>query len=414
MSEQCSKRKNCRLCNSEKLCQCFKLEPTPPANAFVKKERLGEPQTTFPLDVYFCENCYHVQLLDIVDPKELFENYVYVSGTSPTFVNHFEEYSKFIIKNYLSGNSSFVVDIGSNDGTLLQFFKKNGCHILGVDPAKKIANNATKNGIETLPLFFDDKVSKMIQDKYRSADVITANNVFAHIDNLTGFITNVRNLLTHNGIFSFEVSYLADVIQKTLFDMTYHEHLSYHSVLSLVPFFESHDMELIEAIRVDIHGGSLRGIVQLKNGPYKVGESVKNAIKIEKELRLNKADTFQKFATGINEIKNKFQSLIIQLKQDGNTIAAYGAPAKATTLLYHFGIDSSIIDFIVDDSTLKQGLYSPGKHIPILSPEAIYQKKPNYLIILAWNFTEEILKKHAKYKNEIGHFIVPLPTLMVI
>ena len=414
MSEQCSKRKNCRLCNSEKLCQCFKLEPTPPANAFVKKEHLGEPQTTFPLDVYFCENCYHVQLLDIVDPKELFENYVYVSGTSPTFVNHFEEYSKFIIKNYLSGDSSFVVDIGSNDGTLLQFFKKNGCHILGVDPAKKIANNATKNGIETLPLFFDDKVSKMIQDKYRSADVITANNVFAHIDNLTGFITNVRNLLTHNGIFSFEVSYLADVIQKTLFDMTYHEHLSYHSVLSLVPFFESHDMELIEAIRVDIHGGSLRGIVQLKNGPYKVGESVKNAIKIEKELRLDKADTFQKFATDINEIKNKFQSLIIKLKQDGNTIAAYGAPAKATTLIYHFGIDSSIIDFIVDDSTLKQGLYSPGKHIPILSPEAIYQKKPNYLIILAWNFTEEILKKHAKYKNEIGHFIVPLPTLMVI
>lgn len=414
MNEQYSKRKNCRLCNSEKLCQCFKLEPTPPANAFVKKEHLDEPQTTFPLDVYFCENCYHVQLLDIVDPKELFENYVYVSGTSSTFVNHFEEYSKFIIKNYLSGDSSFVVDIGSNDGTLLQFFKKNGCHILGVDPAKKIANDATKNGIETLPLFFDDKVSKIIQNKYGSADVITANNVFAHIDNLTGFITNVRNLLTHNGIFSFEVSYLADVIQKTLFDMTYHEHLSYHSVLSLVPFFESNDMELIEAIRVDIHGGSLRGIVQLKNGPYKVGESVKNAIKIEKELRLDKADTFQKFATDINEIKNKFQSLIIKLKQDGNTIAAYGAPAKATTLLYHFGIDSSTIDFIVDDSALKQGLYSPGKHIPILSPEAIYQKKPNYLIILAWNFTEEILKKHAKYKNEIGHFIVPLPTLMVI
>ena len=262
--------------------------------------------------------------------------------------------------------------------------------------------------------YFKEDVVDQIKKQYGWAKVITATNVFAHIDNLTGFITNVRNLLTHNGIFSFEVSYLADVIQKTLFDMTYHEHLSYHSVLSLVPFFESHDMELIEAIRVDIHGGSLRGIVQLKNGPYKVGESVKNAIKIEKELRLDKADTFQKFATDINEIKNKFQSLIIKLKQDGNTIAAYGAPAKATTLLYHFGIDSSTIDFIVDDSALKQGLYSPGKHIPILSPEAIYQKKPNYLIILAWNFTEEILKKHAKYKNEIGHFIVPLPTLMVI
>lgn len=414
MNQSYQYRDSCRLCKEKKIILVFKLEPTPPANAFVKKEHLDKPQTTFPLDVYFCENCYHVQLLDVVDPKELFENYVYVSGTSSIFVNHFEEYSKFIIKNYLSRDSSFVVDIGSNDGTLLQFFKKNGCHILGVDPAKEIANNATKNGIETLSSFFDDKVSKMIQDKYGTADVITANNVFAHIDDLTGFITNVRNLLTRNGIFSFEVSYLADVIQKTLFDMTYHEHLSYHSVLSLVPFFESNGMELIEAIRVDTHGGSLRGIVQLKNGPYKVGKSVKNAIKIEKELRLDKADTFQKFATDINEIKNKFQSLITKLKQDGNTIAAYGAPAKATTLIYHFGIDSSIIDFIVDDSTLKQGLYSPGKHIPILSPEAIYQKKPDYLIILAWNFTESIMKKHARYKKEVGHFIVPLPNLMVI
>jgi hypothetical protein len=182
----------------------------------------------------------------------------------------------------------------------------------------------------------------------------------------------------------------------------------------IISFFESNGMELIEAIRIDTHGGSLRGIVQLKNGPYKVGESVRNAIKIERELHLDKADTFQKFATNINEIKNKFQSLITKLKYDGNTIAAYGAPAKATTLIYHFGIDHKIIDFIVDDSPLKQGLYSPGKHIPILSPEAIYQKKPNYLIILAWNFTESIMKKHAKYKNEVGHFIVPLPTLMVI
>lgn len=414
MNQICQHRDSCRLCKGENLTLVFKLEPTPPANAFVTKEKIDEPQIVFPLDVYFCENCYHVQLLDVVDPKELFENYVYVSGTSSVFVNHFEEYSKYIIKNYITEDSSFVVDIGSNDGTLLQFFKKNGYNVLGVDPAKKIANNATKNGIETLPLFFDDKVSKMIQNKYRSADVITANNVFAHIDDLEGFVTNVRSLLTSNGIFSFEVSYLVDVIEKTLFDMTYHEHLSYHSVIPLISFFKSNGMELIEAIRVDTHGGSLRGIVQLKNGPYKVGKSVINAIKTEKELHLDKADTFKKFANDINEIKNKFQSLVTKLKLDGNTIAAYGAPAKATTLIYHFGIDHKTIDFIVDDSTLKQGLYSPGKHIPILSPESIYQKKPNYLIILAWNFTESIMKKHAKYKNEIGHFIIPLPTLKVI
>ena len=199
---------------------------------FVKKEFLAREQENFPLDVYFCENCFHVQLLDIVDPSELFENYVYVSGTSQVFVDHFDRYSKFIMDNYLDANS-FVVDIGSNDGTLLRFFKENGHRVLGVDPAKEITQTATKNGIETLPIFFDRSVAENIRAKYEGANVVTANNVFAHIDDLIGFIRNVRYLLKADGVFSFEVSYLADVIQKTLFDMTYHEHLSYHSVLPL-------------------------------------------------------------------------------------------------------------------------------------------------------------------------------------
>lgn len=413
MSQFCRHRDSCRLCNSKNLTLVFKLTPTPPANAFIKKEILSNEQKVFPLDVYFCENCFHIQLLDIVDPSELFENYVYVSGTSQVFVNHFERYSKFIMDNYLDANS-FVVDIGSNDGTLLRFFKEKGHRVLGVDPAKEIAQNSTRRGIETLPLFFHRSVAEKIHNEYDKANVITANNVFAHIDDLTGFIRNVRYLLKTDGVFSFEVSYLVDVIQKTLFDMTYHEHLSYHTVLSLIPFFESNDMELIEVIRVDTHGGSLRGIVQMKNGPYSVGESVKNAIRIEKELRLDKAETYQKFAKNINEIRDKFQTLIHQLKLENKTIAGYGAPAKATTLIYHFGLDQSSIDFIVDDNTLKQGLFSPGKHIPVLPPQAIYEKKPDYLIILAWNFADSIMEKHKAYRINGGHFIVPLPTLVVI
>lgn len=404
----------CRLCKAKNLTLVFKLEPTPPANAFVKKEKINEPQAVFPLDVYFCENCFHVQLLDIVNPKELFENYVYVSGTSSVFVNHFKEYSEHIIKNYITKDCPFIVDIGSNDGTLLQFFKKNGYHILGIDPAKDIAKTASKNGIETLPLFFDDKVSKMIREKYGPVDIITANNVFAHVDDLEGFVKNIHNLLADDGVFSFEVSYLVDVIEKTLFDMTYHEHLSYHSVIPLISFFKANNMELIEVKRVDTHGGSLRGIAQLKNGPYKVEESVRNAIKIEKEMNLDKAFTFKKFSKNINKIKKEFQDLITKLKIEGNTIAAYGAPAKATTLIYHFGIDNKIIDFIVDDSTLKQGLYSPGIHIPVYSSEKIYEKNPDYLIILAWNFSQSIMKKHEKFKDSGGHFIIPLPKLEVI
>ena len=413
MSQTYRHRDMCRLCNSKDLTLVFQLTPTPPANAFVKKEFLAREQENFPLDVYFCENCFHVQLLDIVDPSELFENYVYVSGTSQVFVDHFGRYSKFIMDNYLDANS-FVVDIGSNDGTLLRFFKENGHRVLGVDPAKEITQTATKNGIETLPIFFDRSVAENIRAKYEGANVVTANNVFAHIDDLIGFIRNVRYLLKADGVFSFEVSYLADVIQKTLFDMTYHEHLSYHSVLPLILFFESNDMELIEIIRIDTHGGSIRGIAQVKNGPYSIGESVKSAIRIEKELHLDKAETYQTFAKNINEIRDKFQTLIRQLKRENKTIAGYGAPAKATTLIYHFGLDQSSIDFIVDDSPLKQGLYSPGKHIPVLPSQAIYEKKPDYLIILAWNFAESIMEKHEAYRMNGGHFIVPLPTLKVI
>jgi len=414
MSQICQHRDTCRLCKSRNLTLVFELEPTPPANAFVKKDQLDKPQVTFPLSVYFCKNCFHVQLLDVIDPRELFENYVYVSGTSPLFVNHFQEYSKFIIESYLHQQSSFVIDIGSNDGTLLKFFKASGCRVLGIDPAREIANTATKKGIETLPEFFNNEIAKMIRTKYGSADVVTANNVFAHIDDLIGFIVSIRDLLTNDGIFVFEVSYLADVIEKTLFDMTYHEHLAYHSVIPLVSFFRENGMELVEVVRVNTHGGSLRGIVQLKGGPHKISQSVENAIRIEKEMGLDNAITFQRFATKIDELKEKFQTLVNNLKSEGKTIAAYGAPAKATTLMYHFGIGQEIIDFIVDDSPLKQGLYSPGKHIPVLAPEAIYQKKPNYLIILAWNFADAIMKKHAKYGSEVGHFIIPLPNLMVV
>ncbi len=411
MRQTCQHRRTCRLCDSTDITCVFELESTPPANAFVKREDITRSQPTYPLKMYFCEKCFHLQLLDIVDPQELFGNYVYVSGTSPVFVKHFENYAEFIIKNYLR-ESSFVIDIGSNDGTLLGFFKKSGHHVLGIDPAKSIAKNATDLGIETLPIFFDKENAQKIADKYGLAKVITANNVFAHIDDLNGFVQSVRDLLTNDGIFVFEVSYLLDIIEKTLFDMIYHEHLSYHSVLPLISFFESNGMQIIEIIRTDTHGGSIRGIVQKKDGPHKISESIRETIQSEKRSKLDKIETFQKFFDNIEQRKIEFTSLINELKSQNKTLAGYGAPAKTTTLMYHFGIGPEIIDFIVDDSALKQGLYTPGKHIPILPPETIYQKKPNYLIILAWNFAESIMKKHVKYK-EIGHFIIPLPKLQV-
>mgnify|MGYP001164836276 CR=1 FL=1 len=413
MIELCKRRNTCRLCNKANLKLAFSLEPTPPANAFVDKQKISINQDCYPLDVFFCKDCKHVQLLDVVDSKILFEDYVYVSGTSPVFVKHFEEYANFLIENYLQNKKSLVIDIGSNDGTLLSFFKEKGVKVLGVDPAKEISSKANSNGIETLNNFFTFEFSKLIQKKYGRAEIITANNVFAHVNDMKDLINGIKNLLAPNGIFVFEVSYLVDVIQKNLFDMIYHEHLSYHSVIPLIKFFKDNEMELIEVIRVDSHGGSLRGVVQMKGGSHKISDSINHCITREKEIEIDQFETYVKFSHKINKEKNELQKLLQKLKNDKKSIAGFGAPAKATTFLYHFAIKPGVIDYIIDDSPLKQGLFTPGMHIPVYSSEKLYEKTPDYVIILAWNFAESIMKRHKKIKDFGGHFIVPLPQLKV-
>jgi SAM-dependent methyltransferase len=389
------------------------LAPTPPANAFVPPAERDVEQTRFPLDVHFCEDCFHVQLLDIVDPRVLFENYVYVSGTSPAFVAHFEAYAKDVTERFRVPQGALVFDIGSNDGTLLRCFKNLGARVLGVDPAIKIAEEATRAGIETVAGFFTPKLAGALRSERGPARVVTANNVFAHIDNLNGVVEGVRTLLAPDGVFVFEVSYLVDVYEKTLFDTIYHEHLDYHSVKPLVRYFQQTGMELIEALRVPSHGGSLRGIAQLKGGPHSVGPSVAEAVANEERLRIDKAETFQQFGRNIDQLKKNLGTLLRRLRAEGKTIAGFGAPAKATTLMHHFELGPDLIDFIADDSPLKQGLLTPGYHVPVLPPQAIYDKKPDYVLLLAWNFAGPIMTKHKAYQDQGGHFIVPIPQIEV-
>ncbi len=409
----CRRRASCRLCGSKRLTEVLKLAPTPPANAFVSKEDAAKPQDKYPLDIFFCEECFHLQMLDIVDPRILFENYVYVSGTSPAFVAHFEAYAKDVMERFNISPGSFVLDIGSNDGTLLRFFQQAGMRVLGIDPAKKIAEEATKNGIETMAAFITPKLAGEIRQKYGPARVVTANNVFAHIDDLHSVLESVRTLLAPDGVFVFEVSYLVDVYEKTLFDTIYHEHLAYHSVKPLNTFFNSRGMELIEAQRVSSHGGSLRGMAQFKGGPHRVGESVEVAVAQEEKLGLDRAETFRKFGANINHLKQELNKLLKSLKQEGKSIAGFGAPAKLTTLMHHFEIGPDLVDFVIDDSPLKQGLLTPGYHIPVVPASALYERKPDYVVILAWNFAEPIMKKHQAYRDAGGHFIVPIPKLEV-
>ena len=281
----CRRRQTCRLCGNEDLALAIKLAPTPPANAFV-----DDPSTTqsiYPLDVFFCNACTHMQLLDVVDPRELFENYVYVSGTSPVFVDHFKRYAQHVMDIYAPAHNGAaqVLDIGSNDGTLLSCFKDLGCTVLGVDPARDIADAATARGIPTITDFFGPDVAARLRAEHGAFDVITANNVFAHADNLDSIADGIAALLADDGVFVFEVSYLLDVIEHCLFDTIYHEHVAYHALTPLVGFFKKHGLQLINAQRVDTHGGSLRGTVARIGSSHSAQDSVAEVIPTGKRAR---------------------------------------------------------------------------------------------------------------------------------
>lgn len=409
------RRSTCRLCDSGNLAHAFSLAPTPAANAFVLAQDVDVRQELFPLELFFCEDCTHLQLLHVVDPELLFADYVYVSGTSPAFVRHFHEYSDALARLVALPPDALVVDIGSNDGTLLRAFKdRHSARVLGIDPARNLAEVAMAAGIETIAGFFSPALAGELSATRGRAAVVTANNVFAHIDDLGGVAEGVRTLLADDGVFAFEVSYLADVVENVLFDTIYHEHLCYHAVRPLIGFLERHGLELIEAIRVPTHGGSLRGIAQLGRGPRPCGASVAQALAREQALGLQSLATYRTFAKRVDALGAELRSLLTGLRNGGKSIAGFGAPAKATTLMYHLGIRPDVVEFIVDDSPLKQGLFTPGTHIPVLSSQALDDRSPDYLLILAWNFAAPIIAKNEAFRNRGGRFIVPVPKVEVL
>jgi SAM-dependent methyltransferase len=408
-------RDNCRICSSKKLTKAFELAPTPPGNDLLKKTEIGREEGEYPLEVYFCENCFHIQLGHVVKPEILYQkNYTYVSGTSHVFVNHLRQYASSIINNYNLNQDSFVIDIGSNDGTCLSFFKEKGMRVLGVDPATEISLEASKRGIETISEFFSLNLAINLKKKYGPADFITSHNACAHIDDLFDIVQGVKHLLNKNGLFVFEVGYFVDVFSNSWFDTIYHEHLDFHTVSPLQKLFDRVNMEVISVERVSPQGGSIRVVTQNKGGKFKKDLSVDKLISLEKQLKLNEVSTLVKFYEKINIIKNKLKKLVNDLRSDGKTIAGFGAPTKATTLMAYFDLDKSILDFIVDDNPLKQGLYSPLTHIPILPSSALYERKPDYVLILAWNFAEPIMAAHSSYSQEIGDFILPMPDPQIV
>ena len=392
----------------------FSFGPTPLANAFLKPEQIYQPEYLFPLDVHFCHDCTMLQLRDIISPEYMFKDYVYVSSTSPVFIKHFEDLALGVYRRFGLDKKSVVVDIGSNDGILLKPLKKLGVKVLGIDPAIPVAKIARQNGVATLTSFFNRNVAKAVLSKYGPVDIVTGTNVFAHVNDLDELISGVREMTKSDGVFIIEVPYLVDFIEKNLFDTVYHEHLSYFAVKPMRELFDRLGMEIFDVIKVSTHGGSIRVFAQKKKAHHEVTPAVKKFLVMETRAKLHDIATYKNYATRIQTNKAKLISLLTKLKTQGKKIAGYGAPGKGNTLLNFFSIGTEVLDFIADDSPQKQGLFTPGKHIPVVHPQEIYRQKPDYLFIIAWNFAESIMKNHARFRDIGGKFIVPVPKPMIV
>jgi SAM-dependent methyltransferase len=403
-----TKRTTCRLCQSPRLDLAVPIKPSPIADAYIPAARLAEAQELYALDLYLCADCGHVQLLEVVDPKVLFANYIYTTSISLGLVEHFRKYADQMISRFAAAPGSLVVDIGSNDGTLLKFFKDRGLRVLGVDPATEIARQATQSGVPTLAGFFTSDLARRLRADHGPAALVTANNVFAHSDSLADMAEGIRELLAENGVFIFEVSYLVDILEKKLFDTVYHEHLCYHSVKPLVSFFERHGLELFDIERLPNKGGSLRAFVQRRGGPRAVAPIVSELLALEQKLGLAQLPVFKSFAAELDAIKSELLQMLRGLAAGGARIAGYGASATVTTLIYNFEL-GPFLEFLVDDNTARHGWFSPGQHLAILPPAALLERQAGYAVLLAWQYADPIVKKSRVFIDSGGRFILPMP-----
>jgi len=402
-------KKKCRICSSENLQLVLDLGKQPPANALLDEKQLSVPEDKFPLRLFWCSDCFLVQLLDIVSKESLFKNYLYMTSASKPIITHFSQYAKDIFNKFLSDvDDPFVVEIGSNDGSLLAEFKKLGVSILGIEPASNLAKFANESNITTMNNFFSSEIAKEIT-KSKNVSIVVANNVIGHVENLHDLMTGIKILIGNNGIFIFEIPYLVDLIKKLEFDTIYHEHLSYYSLLPLIHWTNQFGLEIFDIQKQNVHGGSLRIFVSQKN-KFKVNDSVKKFIDEEYKLGLDSIEIYHKFSANVNDLKENLKKLLNQLKKENKSIFGYGAPAKGNVLLNYCNIDTEILEFIIDTTTLKQGRYTPGTHIPVISPEKVMEKgKDDVALLLAWNYENEILEKEQSFRKQGGKFLVPIP-----
>jgi 2-polyprenyl-3-methyl-5-hydroxy-6-metoxy-1,4-benzoquinol methylase len=402
------------MCNSENLELFLDLGDMPKVDRFLSSTELNEFEPLYPLTVYMCKNCGLAQLGFIVPASELFdENYAYESSTTANRRKNHYELAEYTCNSFKIKENSLVVDIGSNVGVLLEGFKNCGMKVVGVDASSNIVKKANKNGIETILGFFDKEIVNKILNEHGNASIVTATNVFAHIQNYEQFIIALKKLLSSNGIFVFQVPHFLKLIKNTEYDTIYHEHISYFGLKPLIKFFEKNQMELFDVIETDIDGGSIRCFVANK-GSYKKSFNIDKILEEEFEEGIYNIKRLKEFEKDVKQQNQDLNSLLKKIKLEGKKIVGVGAPAKGITLMNYCKIDENILEYITEKAPLKIGKFCPGMHIPILPDEKLIEDKPDYAIIFAWNFAKEIMNNLKEYKESGGKFLIPIPTPKII
>ena len=409
----------CRSCGATELRPVLDLGRTPLANALLTAEQLTKPEAVYPLELVFCPACALVQITETVPPEVLFRDYLYFSSFSDAMLGHAQAIVERILELQPLDANSLAVEIASNDGYLLQYYRQAGIPVLGIEPALNIARVAREQrGIRTLSDFFGAETAQRLVDQEERADVIHANNVLAHVPDLDGFINGIRVLLKDDGLAVIEAPYVKDLIDRCEFDTIYHEHLCYFSLTALDYLFERHGLRIVDVEQLPIHGGSLRIFVkkkeaQLIDGDHGSALRVRGMLAEEAGWGVAQAEFYRDFGAQVECLRRDLLQLLDKLKAEGNNIAVYGASAKGSTLLNYFGIGRETLDFVADRNPAKQGLYTPGTHLPIYAPERLLEVMPDYVLLLTWNFEEEILAQQAEYRKRGGRFIVPIPEVRV-
>ena len=403
---------SCLVCHRPDVDLFLDLGHTALANKFLAPDELDADEPTYPLRVGRCAACDHVQLLDRIPPSAMFEDYLYVSGASDTLRAHFEDLAEVLTTDFGLTAKDLVVDIGCNDASLLQCFRRRGIRTLGVDPARNLADYAADSGVERYTGFFGAATAREVRERWGPAQLITATNTFPHLPDLDDFLQGIDTLLAPGGRFVIEAHYLVDLLDQLAFDTVYHEHVSYWALRPLMTLCARHGMEVVRVERLDLHHGQLRAVMQ-RVGQGTVEPRVEELARFEIERGLARPETFTEFAAQVESLRRSLLDRVAAIHRDEQRLAAYGAPAKGSTLLEYLGLGPEDIEYIADRSPLKQGRLTPGSRIPIVAPDRLLEDQPDYVLLLAWNFADEVMEQQCEYRSRGGKFLLPVPEVRV-